>query len=128
MFLSIFFQLSVVPLFLAEVPGLGTSHLLSGQLVLQIMAPLFPVLDARVLDDLPVISLGHIERHFQVSNELSLLSLESRLRSHDRPPAVLLQTLPLLQQIFYLPSNVVMRFARLNFLAFLFPYDSCSSK
>ena len=87
----------MVPLFLAEVPGLGTSHLPQAQLVLQVMTLLFRVLDARVLDDIPAISLGHIEGHFQVSNELSLLSLESRLRSHVRPPAVMLQTLPLLQ-------------------------------
>ena len=78
------FQLSVVPLFLAEVSGLGTAHLLPAQLVLQVMTLHPPFLDARVLDDLPAISLGHIEGHFQASNELSLLSLGSWPRSPDR--------------------------------------------
>ena len=56
------------------------------------------------------ISLSHIEGLFQISNELVLLSLESWPTSPVRPPAVLLQTLSLLEQICFLPSNVVISY------------------
>ena len=66
------------------------------------------------------ISLSHIEGHFQVSNELVLLSLESWLRSPVRPPVVLLQILSLLEQICFLLSNVVISFDQFYYLAFRF--------
>ena len=80
----------------------------------------FPVLDARVLDDLPATSLGRIEGHFQVSNELIMLSLESSPISPVRRPAVLLHTQRLLEQICCLPINVVISFDQFVFLAFRF--------
>ena len=88
---------------------------------------------SRVLDDVPAISLGHIEGHFQVINELIMLSLESWPRSAVRPPAVLFQTLSLLEHICYLPSNVVISFDQFYFLAFRFhrsllPHDQMRPK
>ena len=90
---------AVIPLVLAEVPGPRTVHLLLARPVLQVLPLIVPVLDARVLGDLPATSLGRIEGHFQVSNELIMLSLESWPISPVRRPAVLIHTLRLLEQI-----------------------------